>query len=353
MALPETFVPGFHDEAAVRKMQYTKLGNTDMHVSKLSLGTGGFSYFYGDYDIEECKKTVHEAIKRGINYIDTGPWYGHGTSEEILGKCLEGIPRKAYYLATKIGRYEQDPKLMFNFSAQKTRESINTSLKRLKVDYVDVLQVHDVEFAPSMDTILNETLPTVEELKKEGKTRYIGLTGYPVSTLSEVIEKSKISIDMILSYTRLTMIDDTLRSFIPTLQSKHVGIVNAAANSMGLLSNFGPQNWHPASEHIKDICTEARNLCKKNDVELGKLAIYYSLQEKGTETVLVGMNTPKLVDINLEVVYNGLTPIEQDIYQQVLKIFEKLTERHWENVELQNYWKIMKGEGSAGFFTTK
>ncbi|CAH1164156.1 unnamed protein product [Phaedon cochleariae] len=350
MDLPETYIPGFHDEKSVRKMSYRKLGNTDIHVSMISLGTGGFSYFYGDFDIEECKKTVHQAIINGINFIDTGPWYGHGVAEEILGKCLEGIPRKAYYLATKVGRYEKNPKLMFDFSSKKTLESIDASLRRLKLSYVDILQVHDIEFAPNMEIILTETLPTIADIIESGKARYIGITGYPVSTLVECIEKSPIPISTVLSYCRLTMIDGTLKDFISVLKKNGVGIINAAANSMGLLSNFGPQDWHPASQEIKNICSQARDLCKQNDVELGKLAVYYSLQQKGPDTVLIGMNTRKLLQYNLNVL-NGLTSQEKEIYDKVLKMFGELSVIHWEKVELEQYWQTLRGErNSTGFF---
>lgn len=165
--------------------------------------------------MEECKNTVQEALRSGINYIDTAPWYGHGTSEEILGECLKDVPRESYYIATKVGRYEKDPKLMFNFSAEKTRESIEVSLKRLGLDYVDIIQVHDIEFAHSLEVIVNETLPVLQEAVKHGKTKYVGITGYPVITLKECIDKSNIKIDMILSYTRLTLIDDSLNNFVP------------------------------------------------------------------------------------------------------------------------------------------
>nr|CAH7750075.1 unnamed protein product [Callosobruchus chinensis] len=351
MDLPETFVEGFHDENEVRKMKYHTLGSTGLKVSQLSLGTGAFSYFYGDVDEEECKKTVHEAIRRGINYIDTGPWYGHGKSEEILGKCLEGIPRKAYYVATKVGRYEKDPLLMFDFSAVKSKHSIEETLSRLRLDYVDVLQVHDIEFAPSLDMVLNETLPALQDIVKEGRAKYIGITGYPVTTLWDCIERSSVPINMILSYCRLTMIDDTLKRFIPKLQAKHVGIVNAAAHSMGLLSNFGPPDWHPAGPEIKTACSEAREYCKNKGIELGKLALYYSLQQDGPATVLVGMKNRQLLEDNLNVLNDGLNPTEQAAYNHVLKIFEGLSVRHWENVEIENYRKIISGEaGGEGFF---
>ncbi|KAJ8966495.1 hypothetical protein NQ317_005850 [Molorchus minor] len=268
MDLPETFVPGFHDENEVRKMKYNPLGFTGMNVSQIALGTGGFSYLYGEFDIEECKRTVHDALRKGINIIDTAPFYGHGVSEEVLGKCLEGIPRKAYYLNTKVGRYDKDIKIQFNFTAEKTRQSVDTSLRRLGVDYVDIIQ------------------------------------------------------------------------------AKKIGIICAAANAMGLLSSFGPPDWNPATQHIRDICTEAREYCKKIGVELGKLAVYHTLQQKGPDTVLIGMNKRNVLEYNLDVLYNGLTQKEHEAYTEVMKILNKLKQRHWENIEVTNYWKTIRGPQS-------
>lgn len=340
-ALPETFVPGFHDENEVRKMTYIPLGNTGLNVSKIALGTAGFCYFYGDYDIEECKKTVHEAIKKGINIIDTAPWYGHGESEKILGLCLEGIPRKAYYLNTKCCRYAKDPALMFDFSAERTRRSIDESLKRLKQDYVDVLQIHDIEFSENLDLVLKETLPTVQEICRTGKARYIGITGYPLSVLKECVERSHVPIDTVLTYCRSTMIDNSLDDYLNFFQSKNLGIINAAVQSMGVLTNNGPEPWHPADNTTKEVCRKAAEYCKKENVELGKLAFHYSLKHGAGDSILVGIKTRTLLNYNLDVLYNGLNPKEQEVYAEVLKILKKLSpNRHWENVELENYKKI-------------
>ncbi|XP_066257365.1 uncharacterized protein [Euwallacea similis] len=341
MALPETFVEGFHNETVIRKMTYSPLGNTGMRVSRISLGSGGFSYFYGDYDIEECKKTIYEAIRSGINFIDTGPWYGHGESEKILGLCLEGIPRKAYYLATKVGRYEKDPKKMFDFSVDRTLKSIDESLTRLKLDYVDLLQVHDIEFAPSLETVLKETLPTVQKIVKSGKARHIGITGYPVNNLKECIERSEVPIDTVLSYCRSTMVDNTLDEYVSFLRSKNVGIINAAVNSMGLLTNNGPPSWHPADKDIKQTCKAASEYCKANNVELGKLAVYEGLQKASVaDTILIGMNNRTLLNYNLDVLNNGINEQELSVYREVIRILSKLPEKsHWENVELEQFRK--------------
>lgn len=94
-----------------------------------------------EFDEAEAIATIHKALKVGINYIDTAPYYGQGRSEEVLGKALKTVPRSAYYLATKVGRYEKTYDKMFDYSAKKTRESVEKSLKLLGLDYVDVIQV--------------------------------------------------------------------------------------------------------------------------------------------------------------------------------------------------------------------
>lgn len=141
---------------------------------------------------EEAIAAFHYAIKCGVNYIDTAPFYGQGRSEKIIGKALKGIPRKAYYIATKVARYNQGDTVeqQFDFSAKKTKESIDISLDYLGLPSVDIIQIHDVEFADSLDIVVNETLPAVEEARKQGKTRFIGVTGYPLHTLKETILKA-------------------------------------------------------------------------------------------------------------------------------------------------------------------
>lgn len=98
-------------------------------------------YLYSELDEPGAIRTIHKAIKSGINYIDTAPWYGQGKSEEIIGKALKDIPREAYYIATKIGRYEIEVAKQMNFTGAKTRESVDKSLALLGLDYVDVIQV--------------------------------------------------------------------------------------------------------------------------------------------------------------------------------------------------------------------
>ncbi|CAG9773082.1 unnamed protein product [Ceutorhynchus assimilis] len=341
--LPETYVKGFHDEEQIQKMTYNDFGNTGLKVSTISFGTGVFCYAYNDIDLEECRQTLTRALKSGINYIDTAPYYGHGECEEILGQILQGIPRQAYYIATKVCRYNKEIKSQFDFTAEKAKESIDLSLKRLKLDYVDILQVHDIEFAPSLDIVLNETLPAIQEIVNSGKARFIGVTGYPVKQLADLVATSKIKLDVVLSYARLTLFDDSLSQYLPLFKKHKLAIINAAAHALGLLTNTGEKPWHVASKHIKDVCAQARKLCVQNDIELGKLALWHSLQQQGPDTTLIGIDSLKIVDYSLEVLHHGLNADEQRVYKQVLEIFAtNLNEKHWENYEVNKYWELIR-----------
>lgn len=333
--LPPTYVAGFHDEAAVRAMRYNDLGRTGLKVSHLGFG-GGPLGIYGDYPEEDAIAAVREAIRQGVNYIDTAPFYGLGRSEEVLGKALKGVPREAYYIATKVGRYTMEPRTMFDFSARKTKESFAKSLELLQLDYVDVIQVHDVEFVLNPDVIIRETLPVLQEFVAAGKARFIGVTGYPLEPLREIVEKSVgVEVDTVLSYTRDTLVDDTLQRHLPFFEEKGVGVVCAAGTAMGLLSSAGPQPWHPAPQQLRAACRAAADYCQEKGVELARLAMHHALTREGQATHVVGMNSSRVLHSNLHILRDGLTAAEREVLRDVReKFFAELPVRHWEGLEL-------------------
>jgi L-galactose dehydrogenase len=267
--------------------------------------------------VDNAIQAIQQAIRSGINYIDTAYWYGQGRSEEILGRALKDVPRKAYYLATKVARYELDYPRMFDFSADAAKKSFARSLALLQLDYVDVLQIHDLEFAPNKEIIFNELLPALEELKAAGKVKFIGVTGYPIHELKQCVEGAVGRFDMVLSYARNTLYDDSLGQFLPFFKSQGLGLICASPVGMGLLSNDGPQPWHPASRELKDMCRQAAEICKAKNIELAKLALYHTLAtvgREGPDSVLVGMQTVDILNMNLSVVFDGLTDEEMKLY---------------------------------------
>jgi len=344
MALPKTFVEGFHNEECVRKMEYLNFGKTGLKLSKVSIGGATFANFYGTWSEDEAIQTIIEAFRRGINYIDTAPYYGQGKSESVIGKALIQAPRSAFYIATKVGRYNLPGTYdQFDYSAKRTRESVERSLKLLGVDYIDLIQIHDIEFEEDLNPVINECLPTLEALRDEGKVKFIGVTCYPLTRLKEAITLAPKRFDSILGYARHTLIDNSFEKFLDFFQKENVGMVCAAGHAMKLLTNTGPEPWHPGSDEIKAICSEARNLCKARGVDLGKLAMYHFLQLKGPATFLVGMETRALLEVNLRALYEGLTDKEEMLLQELrVNVFSKLKTGHWEGVEIAAYREFIK-----------
>tara|TARA_B110000211_G_scaffold2433_3_gene2986 strand:- start:2887 stop:3813 length:927 start_codon:yes stop_codon:yes gene_type:complete len=229
-------------------MDIINLGHTNIPVSTYSIGTATFGDVYGQTSLPELREIVNKSILNGLNYFDTSPYYGNKLSEHNLGLCLEGRARDTFFISTKVGRYGDD---IFNFTEEAIVRSLKQSMVRLKVDYVDILYAHDVEFG-DIDQIINETLPALQKLKDAGKTRYIGFSCYPLDIMRKIIERSPIQIDVILTYGHGCLINNTLNTIIPFLKLRNIGIVNASPLCMGLISSNAVQEWHPAPYKMRD-----------------------------------------------------------------------------------------------------
>src|SRR5947208_14788572 len=141
-------------------MQYRPLGQTGLKVSWLSFGASSLGQEFRPVDVNEALRSVRVALDLGMNFIDTSPYYGRGLSECLLGVALRDVPRSRYHLGTKLGRYDV---AHFDFSARRVVESIDVSLHRLGVDYLDVILCHDIEFV-DMAQIIDETLPALRKV---------------------------------------------------------------------------------------------------------------------------------------------------------------------------------------------
>jgi aryl-alcohol dehydrogenase-like predicted oxidoreductase len=137
-------------------MKYNLLGKTDLRVSCLSYGASPLGSVFGPVREDDGIATVHAALDCGINLIDVSPFYGLTKAETLLGKALKTIPRDRYYLSTKVGRYGNEAK-DFDFSAKRVIASVDESLARMGLDYVDLIQCHDIEFG-SLDQVRRPVL---------------------------------------------------------------------------------------------------------------------------------------------------------------------------------------------------
>jgi len=284
-------------------------------------------------------------VRSGINIIDTAPWYGDTKSETVLGAALIGIPREAYYIHTKVCRYKPEVDKMFDFSRERVLASIDGSLARLGVDYLDTVQVHDPEFAPSPEIIIRETLPALAEAQKAGKIKRIGITGYPMDILRILAERSPVPLTTCISYSRYNLHDDSLASSgtLAFLRSKGIGVINAAPISMGLLTASGPPAWHPATPEIKSLVREVASKCSAQGVPLGRLAMAWALARTDVSTVMVSSASMDLWKLNLSMA-TGDSPLseqERVLMEESERTFREALppdRRHWEGLDVEKYW---------------
>lgn len=298
-----------------------------MNVSVLGLGAAPLGGVYGALDPAVGIRTVHTALDLGVNVIDVSPYYGQTVAETVLGKALQGIPRERYFLSTKVGRYGISD---FDFSPKRVASSIDESLRRLKVDYVDILLLHDIEYV-SLDKIINETLPVLSQVQEHGKARFLGVSGLPLKIYPYVLERRHL--DVILSYCHYALNDNSLESIVPYFQFKNVGIMNAAATSMGLLTESGPPPWHPASLEIKNACAQAAAYCRKRGVNIVQLAVQYSLANPNLATTFVGSANPVEVENNVRWAEQQLDP---ELLSEVEKILAPVHNRSWASGRPEN-----------------
>jgi len=301
-------------------MKYRKLGKTGMEVSVLSFGASSFGGVFHEVNVDECVETLSTAIDGGINFIDVSPAYGETLAETALGKALNGIPRGRYHLATKIGAYSE-VKRDYDYSADRTERSLHDSLKRLGVDFVDLIQCHDIEFADH-DQIVNETLPELHRLKKQGLARFVGITGLPLKIFPSILDRVEPGIvDTILSFCHYELNDTSLVDLIPYFTEKGVGIINASPTGMGLLTARGVPNWHPASKTIIEGCRKAVELCATKGIDIVKLAVQYACSNPDIATTLVSTAHRKHICDNIRYVEE---PMDERLLAEVLALLQPI-----------------------------
>lgn len=301
-------------------MEYRTLGRTGLAVSKLGFGGSPLGDEFGAADPLEGERAVHCAIDLGINYFDVAPYYGRTLAETRLGAALQGR-RDKVVLSTKCGRYDVHG---FDFNARRIRCSIDESLGRLRTDYLDVFLAHDIEFVDA-NQIIEEAIPAMRALQREGKARYIGITGLQLNMLRRVAEA--VPVDIILSYCRynllITDMDDLLTPFT---KEQGIGLINASPLHMGILTATGPPPWHPASSEVKRAGRAVVDLCAGRGVRASDVALQFAVAHPYVSTTLAGMATVEQVRQNAAAVSS---PVDETLFAEALALVAPFKNQSW------------------------
>lgn len=303
-------------------MQHRDLGRTGLTLPILSFGASSLGQEFRAVDINDAMRAVHAALDVGMNFIDTSPFYGRGMSEVLLGVALRGVPRDRYILGSKLGRYDA---AHFDFSAKRVVESVDVSLHRMGVEYLDICLCHDLEFV-DMSQIVEETLPALRKVQQQGKVQFVGVSGYPMKMFRYVLDRT--DLDVILSYNHFTLQNTMLGDLVPYLKSKGVGIMNAAPFSARLLTNDPLPKWHKATPFVRETTRRAAEHCQCRGSDIAKLAVQFSIRHPDITTCVTGSANPGRVR---EWAKWAAEPIDEQLVAEVLDILRPI--HNWFYIE--------------------
>ena len=309
-------------------MKFNEIGKTGMVVSALSFGASSLGSVFRSTREEEALEAVYTAIEGGMNFIDVSPYYGHYKAETVLGKALRNVPREKYYLSTKVGRYGKDGVNTWDYSAKRAQESVYESMERLGIDHIDLINVHDVEFA-DLNQVVNETLPALVELREKGIVSHVGITDLQLENIKWVIEHVPAgTVESVLNFCHYCLCEDKMVDFLDFFEANNVGVISASPLSMGLLSERGVPDWHPAPKPLVEVCKKAAEHCKAKGYPIEKLAMQYALSNDRIATTLFSSANPANVKKNLAFIEE---PIDWDLVREVQEIIGDQKRVSWAN----------------------
>ncbi|BBE18929.1 L-fuco-beta-pyranose dehydrogenase [Aquipluma nitroreducens] len=294
-------------------MEYRKLGNSDLNVSAVTFGAwaaGG--WMWGGTERSEAVEAIRAGFDYGVTSIDTAPAYGQGTSEEIVGEAIKGMPRDKIQILTKYGLSWEGTKGEFFFNSKNNqgkpidiyrysgKESIikecETSLRLLGTDYIDLYQIHWAD--PT--TPVQETMEAVAQLIKEGKVRYAGVCNYDVSLMKEAAKYINLVSDQV-SYSMVKR--DIEQDLVPYLIENNKSVLAYSPLQRGLLSGkikpghlfaegdtridqpyYSDQNITLINAFLQKI----KPLADDKKATLSQLVIRWTIEQPGITIALVG-----------------------------------------------------------------
>lgn len=311
-----------------------EIGKTGMMVNRLAFGASSLGGVFRNVNESEAIRAVHVAVEEcGMNFIDVSPYYGHYKAETVLGKALKEIPRDKYILSTKVGRYGKDGVNTWDYSAKRVTDSVYESMERLNIDHIDLINVHDIEFQAALpgglQKVCDETLPALAELKKKGVVSHVGITDLQLENLKWVIDHVPAgTVESVLNFCHYCLNDDKLAHFFDYFEENNIGIINASPLSMGLLSQRGVPDWHPAPKALVEACQKAVQHCNAKGTPIEKLAIQYSVSNPRIATTLFSSANPENVKRNYEW---SEEPIDWQLVEEVKEIIGEQKRVSWAN----------------------
>ncbi len=289
-------------------MQYRQLGNSDLNVSEISLGS--WLTYGGGVERQQAEACIHKAFDVGINFIDTANVYGRGAAESLLGEILQGIDRKSYVLATKV-YFPMSPSDQ-GLSGAQIYKQIDASLKRLRTDYVDLYQCHRYD----VNTPLEETMEALTNVVQQGKARYIGFSEWNPAQIQASLNMKNVE-RFVSSQPQYSMLWRKPEAEVfPLCATNGIGQIVWSPLAQGVLTGkykpgvVPPQDSRAANSQMNgfmgDITTERvlsavqnlKPIAQGLNISMAQLALAWVLRDSRVSSAIIGASRPQQVADN-------------------------------------------------------
>lgn len=274
-------------------MKRNRLGQSKLEVSEIGLGCMSLGT-----DKEKAVSLIHEALDRGINFLDTADLYDEGRNEEFVGEALRGR-RSDVILATKVGNRQEPGKEGWIWDPSKAyiKAAVKDSLRRLQTDYIDLYQLH----GGTLDDPIDETIEAFEELKQEGVIRYYGISSIRPSVIREYVKRSNI-VSVMSQYSILDRRPE--EEVLPLLAEKGISVIARGPVAKGILSGRGSEKAGKgyldySSEELLAVIEGLRSVAGTTR-DIAQMAIRYSLAHPAVATAIPGVSSLQQLMHNIE-----------------------------------------------------
>lgn len=316
-------------------MKTRQLGNTDMHITPIGFGTwavggGNWAFGWGEQDDNESIAAIKRALDLGINWIDTAPAYGLGHSEEIVARALKGRVDHPYIFTKCSLVWNNGEQEMSNsLKAESLRRELESSLRRLQVDVIDLYQIH----WPVPDEELEEGWSTLADLQKEGKVRYIGVSNFDIHQMRRAMAIAPIS-SLQPPYSLVKR--EAEKEILPFCHKNNIGVIVYSPMQSGLLTGLMtrervaklPENdWRKYNEEFQEprlsrnlaLADKLREIAILYNRTPGEAAVAWTLANPAVTGAIVGARNPKQIDTLVGAAEFRLTELELGEIEDFMK----------------------------------
>lgn len=270
----------------------------------------------GSISETQAIETVLHAYARGICLFDTAPSYGGGVVEERLGKALAQLPRDELVIATKVGYTRDAAGIHYDYSRDGVLRSLENSLKRLQLDRVDVVHIHDPD--QHMQQTLQETYPTLAALREQGVIRKISAGMNQWQALLELAQHADFDCFMIAG--RYTLLEQGALPLLAYCAAHGISLFAAAIYNSGILATGADAanahyNHAPAPEAIRERVRQIEAICRIYQLPLHTAATQFPLLHPAVTHAVVGFQSPAEIDVCMDAL---TTPIDPALWKQLV-----------------------------------